>query len=117
MQESHDEGLASHIDPESCTESARKDGGEALTGVRAGGAIEPRNVNPTPWVGLRGADAVSVGGRPHRSSRVRERRRVPARSETPRMYGNILRGSREIPGWSTRRPRVDRVGKSKDAPR
>ncbi len=117
MKESHDEGLASHIDPESCADFARKGGGEALTGARAGGAIEPRNVNPTLWVGLRGADAVSVGGRPHRAPRFRERRQVPARSETPGMHGHILRGSREIPGLSARRPRADRVGKSKDVRR
>ncbi len=35
MQESHNEGLASHIGPESCA-SAREGGGEALTGVCAG---------------------------------------------------------------------------------
>ena len=116
MQESHEEGLASHIDPESCAD-ARKVVGEALTGARAGGAMEPRNVNPIHRMGLRGADAVSVGGRQHLAPRSRERRRVPARSKTPRMYGNILHGSREIPGVSLPRPGRDRVGKSKDAPR
>ena len=35
MQEPDDEGLASHIGPESCAD-VRKDGGEALTGVRVG---------------------------------------------------------------------------------
>ena len=35
MKESYDEGLASHIGPESCA-TAREGGGEALTGVRAG---------------------------------------------------------------------------------
>ena len=35
MKESYDEGIASHIGSESCA-SARKGGGEALTGVRAG---------------------------------------------------------------------------------
>ena len=35
MKESYDEGIASHIGPESCA-SAREGGGEALTGVRAG---------------------------------------------------------------------------------
>ena len=42
MQESYIEGLANHDDPESCG-VVREDGGEALTGVRAGWAIEPRN--------------------------------------------------------------------------
>jgi hypothetical protein len=36
------EGVATHDGPESCVH-VRKDGGEALTGVRAGWAIEPRN--------------------------------------------------------------------------
>ena len=36
------EGVAIHDGPESCA-VAREDGGEALTGVRAGWAIEPRN--------------------------------------------------------------------------
>ena len=35
MQESYDEGLASHVGPESCVQVC-KDLGEALTGVRAG---------------------------------------------------------------------------------
>ena len=35
MKESYDEGVASHIGPESCA-SVREGGGEALTGVRAG---------------------------------------------------------------------------------
>ena len=36
------EGVATHDGPESCV-GVRKGGGEALTGVRAGRAIEPRN--------------------------------------------------------------------------
>src|SRR6266545_4337187 len=36
------EGVATHDGPESCA-GVRKGVGEALTGVRAGGAIEPRN--------------------------------------------------------------------------
>lgn len=43
MEELYVEGLASHDGPESCA-GAREGAGEALTGVRAGGAIEPRNV-------------------------------------------------------------------------
>ena len=35
MKESYDEGVASHIDPESCAED-RKVLSEALTGARAG---------------------------------------------------------------------------------
>jgi RNA-directed DNA polymerase len=51
MKELYVEGLASHDGPESCA-GVREGAGEALTGVRAGGAIEPRNVSksgvPTP---------------------------------------------------------------------
>jgi RNA-directed DNA polymerase len=42
MKELHFEGVATHDGPESCA-YAREVVGEALTGVRAGGAIEPRN--------------------------------------------------------------------------
>ena len=65
MEELYVEGLASHDGPESCA-GVREGAGEALTGVRAGGAIEPRNVD------VRGADAVSLSGRQHRRQRHRE---------------------------------------------
>ena len=42
MREPHGEGIAIRSDPESCV-IARKGEGEALTGARAGRAIEPRN--------------------------------------------------------------------------
>ena len=42
MEELYAEGVATHGGPESCA-GVRKGGGEALTGVRAGRAIEPRN--------------------------------------------------------------------------
>jgi len=45
------EGVANHDGPESCV-TVREGGGEALTGVRVGRAIEPRNHY------IRGADAV-----------------------------------------------------------
>ena len=51
MEESDIEGLATHGGPESCV-GVREGDGEALTGVRAGQAIEPRNQ------GDRGADTV-----------------------------------------------------------
>ena len=41
MKEPYDEGVAIHIDPESCA-GAREGVGEALTGERIGQAIEPR---------------------------------------------------------------------------
>jgi len=43
MEELYVEGLATRGGPESCA-VVREGGGEALTGVRAGRAIEPRNV-------------------------------------------------------------------------
>jgi hypothetical protein len=46
MQESFGEGVASHTGPESCGTS-RKGRGEALTGGRAGRAIEPRKHAPS----------------------------------------------------------------------
>ena len=42
MEELHTEGLATHGDPEPCVDDPRGRG-EALTGARAGRAIEPRN--------------------------------------------------------------------------
>ena len=62
MKESHIEGVANHGGPESCV-CVREGGGEALTGVRAGRAIEPRNQQ------IRGADAVVTSGRQHRWQR------------------------------------------------
>ncbi len=50
MKEPYIEGVATHGGPESCV-AVREGGGEALTGVRVGRAIEPRNHGfgvPTP---------------------------------------------------------------------
>ncbi|CAG4917635.1 unnamed protein product [Acidithrix sp. C25] len=58
MKELYIEGLANHDDPESCV-GVREDAGEALTGARAGQAIEARNQR------IRGADAVYGSGRQH----------------------------------------------------
>jgi hypothetical protein len=90
MEELHIEGVATHGDPESCAD-VREDGGEALTGVRAGRAIEPRNHT------VRGADVVQRDGRPHRWQRYRELPGDPARSENQGMYGTSMCENREIP--------------------
>ena len=90
MRELYIEGVATHDGPESCG-GAREDAVEALTGVRAGRAIEPRN-HPD-----RGADAVPTSGRPYRQQRYREVLADPARSENLRTYGISMRENREIP--------------------
>ena len=46
MKEPHGEGPAIHSDPESCV-GVREDGGEALTGARAGWVLS-REIDPTP---------------------------------------------------------------------
>ena len=89
MQELYVEGLATRGDPESCV-AFRKGRGEALTGARAGRAIEPRN--PTP-----GCPRCPDGGRQHRWQRYRELSADPARSENHGMYGTSMRENRESP--------------------
>ena len=90
MKESDTEGLAIRGGPESCVgacEGAR----EALTVVRSGWAIEPRNQRfgvPTLWC---------EGGRQHRQWRYRESLVGPARSKNLCMHGISLRENRELP--------------------
>jgi hypothetical protein len=88
MEESHVEGVATHDDPESCTDG-REDVGEALTGARAG-RVSSREMH------FRDADAVILGGRQYRQRRHRETPAGPARSEAPCTYGTYLRENREI---------------------
>ena len=95
MEELYTEGVATHGDPESCV-AVRKGGGEALTGARAGWAIEPRNHR------VRDADAVYGSGRQHRQQRYREPLGGPARSENHGMHGTSMRENREIPGSPAR---------------
>ena len=90
MQELHIEGVATHDDPESCV-GAREDVGEALTGARAGRAIEPRNH------AIRGAEAVPITEGNTGCGANREPQPDPARSENPSMYGTSMRENREIP--------------------
>ena len=117
MKESYGEGVATHAGPESCA-AARKDRGEALTGVRAGRVLSREMHAPLrKWWVLRGADVLESDGRPHSARRHREARRDPARSETPSMHGTILHGNREIPRPSGAKGAADRIGKSKDTRR
>ena len=95
MQELYVEGLATHDCPESCA-GICKGADEALTGVRAGRAIEPRNQ------GDRGAQAViSVEGNIGCGA-MRESQSDPARSENLCMYGTSMRENREVPGSPVR---------------
>ena len=105
MEELYAEGVAIHGDPESCVGDPRGRS-EALTGVRAGWAIEPRNQR------VRGADAVLWCGRQHRRRRYRESSSDPAGSEnlcmraispdarTGRSHGHpfVLMGGRVVRG-------------------
>ena len=84
MEELYAEGLATHGDPESCVDDPRGRG-EALTGARAGRAMEPRNQ------AIRGAHAVSLAEGNTLDGVMRESRESPARSETQGMCGNSMR--------------------------
>ena len=108
MKESYGEDLASHTDPESCT-GARKGGREALTGACAGG-LWSREI-----ICVRGADAVSISGRPYPRSRQGERPGDLARSKNQSMHRNISRENREIPWLPVRHGETGRGGKSQDA--
>ena len=61
-----------------------------MTGARAGWVLSRERAQ------LREADAVGGSGRQYRTHRYGEMRTVPARSETPGMYGNTLLENREI---------------------
>ena len=91
MKEPYVEGAAIHDDPESCGVT-REGAGEALTGALASWVLSREMLK------LRGADAVEKSGRPHGAHRHGEVRAGPARSETPCVSGNHLRGNREISG-------------------
>ncbi len=85
------EGVAIRGGPESCVVVC-EDGGEALTGVCVGWAIEPRNLHLD-----RGADALLRSGRPCRWRRYRESLGGPARSENLGTHGSFMRENREVP--------------------
>ena len=84
MKESHDEGLAIHIGPESCA-VIRKGISEALTGESAGWVLSPEIK-----VNIPGADGLLMHGRQHRVNCYGEVYTEPAGSETPCMHGNSL---------------------------
>jgi len=108
MKESYDEGVATHIGPESCG-VACKGGVEALIGERADRVFSRERTF------LRDADAVRRSGRHHPKHRYREVLRDPARSQTLCTYGNISHGNREIPRSPRAEAALGRIGKSKEA--
>ena len=105
MKESYSEGVANHTGLRSYA-GVRKGVGGTLIEVRAGRALSREMVAKN-----RGADDVFEYGRPHRLQRMLMLQENPARSETPGMHENILKGNWEIPPSSAK---ADRVGKSKD---
>ena len=91
MKVSCNEGVASHVGPESCGDD-RKVVTEALTGESAGRVLSLEN--PI----LRSADVFLMNGRQQRTSRQSEEHSHSAWSKTPCMHRSISCGSREIPG-------------------
>jgi len=90
MKESYVEGLANHNGPESCVDGEIHVG-EALTGVRAGRVLKPRNKLS------RDADPLNeVGKAKQIDMPLWQGMAESARSETPGMHGNNLRENREI---------------------
>jgi hypothetical protein len=116
MQESHGEGLASHTDPESCIDG-RKAVDEALTGARAGRAIELRNGNPAIRWGLWGADARHAKRKATSSIPPTQGIAEPHAVGDPAHARNLLDGNRESLEVSATRGRADRIGKSLDVRR
>src|SRR5258705_12929577 len=105
MKESYSEGVANHTGLRSYA-GVRKGVGGTLIEVHAGRVLS-REIVATN----RGADGVFEHGRQYRLQRRLMLQENPARSKTPGMHGNILKGNWEIPRSSAK---ADRVGKSKD---
>ena len=90
MKESYDEGIASHVGPESCG-GVSNGAAEALTGERAGRVLSSEILI------VRDADALMSCGRPHHARRKREPGGGPAESKTPSTHRSISRGRRSLP--------------------
>lgn len=90
MKELYIEGVAIHDGPELCVGDPRGRS-EALAGVRAGRAIEPRNDLIRGAHVLSNAEGNIVGGA------IREPLADPAWSENPGMCENSMRENREVP--------------------
>ena len=116
MKESNNEGVAIHVGPESWA-APRKGYGQALTGERAGWAIELRNEIPqgelrTFWVPTSSEQAEGNT----LEAATCEASKDPAQSKTPCTHGHTTHGNREIPR-PVCTPCADRIGKSKDSRR
>lgn len=110
MQESHAERLATHSGPESCG-VPRKGRAEALTGVRAGRAIEPRKQLSPGRRRIRNMRKAALGASPSRDAFG------SCAVEDPGTYGNTSHENREVLGSPAADGAAGRVGKSKDARR
>jgi hypothetical protein len=105
----HDEGVATHIDPEPCA-GIREDDGEASVGERTGQPLSRENwTNP-------GADAVDnaegdTGGCVTASARATRRGRRPW--HVRKLFGGNREVSRSASGWT---PQV-RAGKTRSRSR
>jgi hypothetical protein len=106
MRDLYIEGVAIHGGPESCV-GVREGAGEALTGVRVGWAIEPRNN------GFRGADVVEMSGRPHRRQRYSRAAGGPRAVEEPVHARNLH--AREPGDPMVARPRDHGAGREGNA--
>lgn len=89
MRELYIEGVAIHGGPELCV-GVPRGRSEALAGVRAGRAIEPRNDD------CQGAHVVCSAEGNTASDVIREPPAGPAWSENHGMYGNSMRENREV---------------------
>ena len=90
MEESYTEGVATHGGPELCVGDPQGRS-EALVGVRAGRAIEPRNVSTS------GVPTLLIVRKATPLAALPQVAEGPARSENHGMYGNSMRENREIP--------------------
>ena len=89
MQESHNEGVASHIGPESWR-FGRKVVSQALTGERMDWVLSLENRI------VRSADGFASFGRQHHPLRQREKQMNSAWSKTPATYRHTSREWREV---------------------
>jgi hypothetical protein len=107
MKEPYEKGVAHHLDPESWV-TTREGGGQALTGARAGRAIEPRKRE------VRDADTVGGGGRQHRGRREAQGGLGSRAVLAPEHARKRLTGTWEISRFTTAEGAVVRVEKFKD---